>query len=141
LWCEEKLTHTASSGTIIKSMEPRLFNISKALAQSAIDAYNTRATFMYTGTVDGVTRQVYNELLIGTRAKSDEFKLAKNITRVALVAHWAQSLGKPFDEFTRNIVEDGTFFKRAVLATHATLRKMIKETNYQRKLHDKIFSH
>lgn len=115
-------------------MEARLTNISKTLAQSAIDAYNGRATFVYvTGTSESAIRVVYNELVIGAKAKTDEFKLAKNVTKVALIAYW-RSTKYFIDEHKLNNLENDTLFRRAVLATHATLRKMIRTTNYQRRL-------
>ena len=121
---------------IIKSMEQRLLNISKALAQSAIDGYNHHATYMY-ATANGVgdvTRAVYNELVIGAKAKSKVWKLSKNVTKVALIAYWRSLSYSRANEAKILNVENDTLFSRANMAVHATLKKMIRETNYQRRL-------
>jgi len=119
-------------------METRLLSISKALAQSAIDGYNSRATYMYLISADNAAKRVYTELLIGAKYKTTQFRLAKNIARVALIVYW-ESTSLIIDEFKLNKkmrdIENDSLFRRAVLATNATLKRMIKETNYQRRLH------
>ena len=114
-------------------MEIKLRNIANALAQSAIDAYNGRATFVYlSGIVENTVRLVYNELLIGVNNKNDEWKISRDVTRVALIAYW-KTTGVNYMTSLQNL-ENETLFSRGVLATHATLKKMMKETNYQRRL-------
>lgn len=118
-----------------KLMDHRLLNISKALAQSVIDAYNARPIFMLlTNGVSGdASRAVYDELVIGAKAKTSIYKLSKNITRVALIAWWRQSKTQ-VSEIKIMYVESNSLFGRAQMAAHATLKKMIRETNYQRRL-------
>jgi hypothetical protein len=115
-------------------METRLNYISKALAEIAINSFNSRATFvkLITGELDIVVSRVYDELLLGVKNKISEFKLAKNITKIALLAYW-QSINKCIDTVEMSNLEFGSVFQRTVLATHATLKKMIKRTNEQRK--------
>ncbi len=114
-------------------MDTRLRNIANALAETAIDSYNRRGTFMYlAGIVDNTVRVVYNELLIGVHNKTSEFKLAENIAKVAILAyHRATGVA---DTYKCQNIESETLFKRSALATHATLQKMIKQTNFQRRL-------
>lgn len=116
-------------------MEHRLLCISKALAQSAIDAHNHHATYLYlnAGVTGDTARAVYNELVVGAKAKSSARKLAKNITRVALLAYWRSI--RVIGRNQSKVHESGGSFIRAHLAVHSTLKKMIRETNFQRKLH------
>lgn len=115
-------------------METRLRHISDALAQSAVDSYNRRPTLVYlTGITDNIVRLVYNELLIGAVNKTNDHKLAKNITKVALFAYW-RGTGASLDHERLRNIENETLFHQATIATHATLKKMIKQTNYNRLL-------
>lgn len=112
-------------------METRLRSIANALAESAIDSYNRRATFIYlSGIVENTVRLVYDELLIGVRNKTDVWKLAKNVTKIAVFAY-RRATGT-HSSYVDSSIESETLFQRAALATHATLKKMIKQTNYQR---------
>lgn len=121
-------------------MDARLYSISKALAQAAIDAYNSRPVFLYHSSTDSAVRCVYGELIIGAKCKTAEWRLAKNVTRVALIAYW-QSTTAYIDHYKLQNIETDSLFRRAVFAVNASLRKMIRETNYQRRLQHKIHSH
>lgn len=113
-------------------MDTRLRNIANALAETAIDSYNRRGTFMYlAGIVDNTVRVVYNELLIGVHNKTSEFKLAENVAKVAILAYH-KATGADTNKYQN--IESETLFKRSALATHATLQRMIKQTNFQRRL-------
>ncbi len=113
-------------------MHPQLRNIANTLAQSAIDAYNARATFSYlAGIVEPTIRLVYDELLIGAKAKTSQFRLAKNIARIAVISYFRMT-GTGNTSHLQNL-EDSTCFQRATMATHASLKKMINVTNYQRR--------
>lgn len=116
-------------------MDHRLLNISKALAQSAIDAYNTRPVFMHLtlGIAGDASRAVYDELVIGAKARTSIYKLSKTITSVALISWWRQNKTQ-VNEIKIMYVESNSLFGRAQMAVHATLKKMIRETNYQRRL-------
>lgn len=116
-------------------MDHRLLNIAKAVAQSAIDAYNNHATFMYLshGADSDIAKAVYSELVVGAKAKSKPWKLAQNITKVALIAWWRQNRTQ-VNEIKIMHIESNSLFGRAHTAAHATLKKMIRQTNYQRRL-------
>ena len=115
-------------------MEKRLQAIASTLAQSAIDAYSARATFMYlSGIIEPTVRLVYDELLIGAKTKADEHRLAKNVAKVAILSYWRMTGTADTLRIQSLDNEDDTCFRRAMLATLASLKRMINTTNYQRR--------
>lgn len=117
-------------------MDHRLLQISKAIAQSAINAYYGSNMFSgvhsATGALD-ITRKVYDELVIGVKCKVNTSKLAKLATTAALIAHQKNRtsiIGGPVNQPT---VAGGDLFTRAHIAALAALQKMIRETNHQRR--------
>lgn len=111
-------------------METRLLNISKAIAQVSIDAYNSRATFIY-NTDGSVEKKVYNEIVIGVRCKATPWRLAKLLATVAILAY--QQNKDPFRSKDPALTNPN-LFNRAHMAAHQVLKKMIRQTNYDRKL-------
>ena len=113
-------------------MEHRLLSISRAIAQSAIAAYVGRAAFTYQ--VDSAVPRVYEELVIGAKCKSSTYKLARTLTKAAICAYWKNTQAY-VDHIRLANMENEATFHRAFMASHATLKKMIRETNNQRRLH------
>lgn len=114
-------------------MEQRLKDIAKAIGQSAINAYNSRAVPFYTNESFAITRVVYDELVIGAQAKSDPWKLARRAAQAAIICHWRETRGYFNHVWIDGLERDGLFV-RAHTAAHATLQKMIRTTNYNRRL-------
>lgn len=122
-------------------MDPKLYNISRALAGCAIDAHNARATFANLIDDREIISSVYDELSIGAKARTTVVKLAHNITKISLICYWRAGAANDIQIAHRfQGMEKSTSFERAVMATKACLKKMIKETNYQRRLQT-TFSH
>lgn len=118
-------------------MDPKLFSISKALAATAIDAYNARGVFRYLNDGPGkIASAVYEELMIGSKVMTTVDKLASNITKVSLISYWRDggSINEVQITYRLQGLEHTDGFQRAVMATKACLKKMIRETNYQRRL-------
>jgi hypothetical protein len=111
-------------------MDHRLQNISKAVAQSAINTYSNYAVFrnIHHNGANEVVRKVYNELVIGVKCKVNVWKLAKLVTTSAIIAY--QQNKNPYF----SSIQSNALFIRAHTAVHATLKKMIRETNHQRRL-------
>lgn len=114
-------------------MDKRLQSISDTLAGTAIDTFNGRATFIFfSGIADRTIRLVYEELLLGIKYKLHDLNLARNITKVSIIAY-CKAIGMGSSEQVITIERDPLFLA-AVLQTHTALKKMIKETNFQRRL-------
>lgn len=114
-------------------MEQRLKDIAKAIGQSAINAYNSRAVPFYTSESFAITKAVYDEIVICVQAKSNPWKLARSAAQAAIICHWRETRGH-FSHLWLEGLERDVLFTRAQIAAHATLRKMIKTTNYNRRL-------
>lgn len=114
-------------------MDQRLSNIAKAIAQSAINGFNNRAVPMYYGEMYSITRAVYDELMIGAKAKSNPWKLSSSAAKAAIISHWRQTRGY-FNHHWLNSLENDSMFVRAHTAAHATLQKMIRTTNHNERL-------